>query len=194
MAKPKLIILSCLAVLGVGLTVGGIAAASYIVTDNANTQNVLVGIKSRTYVLNAGGQDYTLSLENNHYVYSSQLHLETGTITVKEGSNVLASYVVPVEGHYSGFSFDGESTLSVTQVDKAVYLKQLNSNRLWDAYYCYSWGDNSSDPNYPGQAMELDSDKGVYKAFVEADSTPAVNIKVCIHIRSNCSSCRSRSF
>ena len=168
MRPNKPIVMLSAAILGVALLTGGVFA-SFSINNNAEqlSANVTISKLVPSYKLVAGAQTYDLIMSGDSFVYNSSLLLEKGAIKVTDGTNDLATFNVPVEGHYSTFTFDGASSLTATQVDKAVYLKQLNTNRLWDAYYCHAWNETSST-TYPGLKMELVSDKGIYKTFIDA--------------------------
>ena len=168
MRPNKPIVMLSAAILGVALLTGGVFAV-YDIDDKAEAKSAVIHIDELvpSYTLKVGTQEYSLTQSGNDYVYTPSLLLEAGSVTVSDGTNDLATFNVPVEGHYSTFTFDGASSLTATQIDKAVYLKQLNDSRLWDAYYCHAWNETSGT-TYPGLKMELDSDKGVYKTFIDA--------------------------
>jgi len=119
----------------------------------------------------------SLSKQGSSYVYdgddeatSANLYDGDDTFTLYiNGIKTSVAFVPSVEGHYGDFTYDG-SVLTASMIDKAVYLKQLNSNRLWDDYYVYSYSSTGDEAGqnaaYPGVKMEVLTANVLTKSFI----------------------------
>ncbi len=127
--------------------------ANYLVEDNADPLGFRIQINENTnYYLvgefsnNEIKDEYLLSFQNDSvYAFGDEsdnlLCHNDDIIHVCDGKGqLLCSYTIPLEGTYSFLFNESALELSTLRYTKAVYLRSINSTRLWDkGFSVYAW-------------------------------------------------------